>query len=156
MSEDAKRFVTEFYFGALPESQKTETLGKLSFTSLSEVPDCTKYPKWTGDFEFKRPPALNERMELMTLPIQPILEPCFPFLDLNPARWDLVKKDLSEGWCYVPILDLNGLRDAPNLAQGRHRCAALLRLYGLKEIPFAIEPSHRDILETWLSTQSNH
>ena len=62
---------------------------------------------------------------------------------LNPKRWANVKRDLVEGWYYMPWLYFDESRNRVSLMDGRHRCISILNHTGVKNISFVYEKQWR-------------
>lgn len=53
---------------------------------------------------------------------------------LNPVRWTRVRKDLSEGKCYMPEIAYDKDTKKLKILDGRHRIVALTKFYNFKKI----------------------
>jgi hypothetical protein len=102
---------------------------------------------------FRRPPG-TEDFTIVKLPLSAALE-CLEEderFNLNPARWDRVKRQLSEGGCEYPWMSaLPGGR--PMLQDGRHRIVAMMRLLGKTTAPFIVEKRHLASIKAWPAFQ---
>ena len=73
------------------------------FKTMADMPPCLKHDYPTRDLEFRVPPLCHS-FEIVTIDLRAALAtlPDNEQLNLNPARWSRVRRDLSEGWCYTP------------------------------------------------------
>ncbi|SFI01599.1 hypothetical protein SAMN04487959_114134 [Modicisalibacter xianhensis] len=122
-----------------------------NFKSLENLPpySCKYELDPDNPLSFRRPPGTKD-FYVIELPLRAALETMEEeeqFL-LNPARWNNVTRDLSEGWCYHPWMSaLPGGR--PTLQNGRHRIVTMMRLLGMTSAPFVVEPEHIAAVKAW-------
>ena len=107
------------------------------FKTIADMPPCLKHDYPTRDLEF-RVPSLCRGFELITIDLRSALAtlPNDEQLNLNPARWRRVRRDLSEGWCYTPWMGVEQGR--ARLTDGRHRIVAMMKLLELEHATFSV------------------
>ena len=116
-------------FSCLDDTHNKNALKKVRFNSIKEIPVCTKYNKPSSiqmlDF---RSPLDGCDMVIVKFKIKALLEADEEhFLELDPRRYDAVKRSLSEGFLYYPMVYFE--RAYPKVFGGRHRLIALYK-YG--------------------------
>lgn len=120
-----------------------ETIGDewYRFKTMADMPPCLKHDYPTRDLEFRVPP-LCRSFEIVTIDLRAALAtlPDNEQLNLNPARWSRVRRDLSEGWCYTPWMGVEQGR--ASLTDGRHRIVAMMKFLELEYAEFAVQPEH--------------
>ncbi|WP_316852220.1 hypothetical protein [Ralstonia thomasii] len=120
-----------------------ETVGDewYRFKTIADMPPCLKHDYPTRDLEFRVPPQCRT-FEIVTIDLRSALEtlPDDEQLNLNPARWSRVRRDLSKGWCYTPWMTVQQGRAV--LMDGRHRIVAMMKFLELEYAEFSVEPEH--------------
>ncbi|MEL7968079.1 hypothetical protein AAG587_17050 [Vreelandella neptunia] len=121
------------------------------FQSLDNLPpySCKYELDIDNPISFRRPPG-TEGFHVIELPLRLALETMEEEdqYSLNPARWNKVVLDLSEGWCYHPWMSaVPGGR--PTLQDGRHRIITMMKLLGMSSAPFIVEPEHVAAVKSW-------
>lgn len=151
--DNIKNGVSLFSFLQFASLQDPENSGNdwYNFKSLENLPNDLKYNiKSNISIVFKKAPS-QEAFESVELCIKDIIN-LFDPLDifyLNPVRWDNVKKDLNNGWCYSPWVFFKD--GEAQLMDGRHRLIALLKFTEMTHIPIAIEKQHVNNVLKYLS-----
>ena len=145
--------VSLFSFIQFASLQDPEKSGSdwYNFKSLENLPNDLKYNiKSDAIIEFKKAPN-NQSLVSVELSITDVLNIFDPLdlFDLNPVRWDNVKKDLNNGWCYSPWVFFKD--GEAQLMNGRHRLIALLKFTLLTRIPVVIEKKHVNNVLNYLS-----
>jgi hypothetical protein len=134
-------------FSNLPGQMRSVRLAKTQFSNINEIPDCNKY-SYPNKFNigFEVPPGLNHESvyKVARMSVEKIfhISP-FDFLDLHPVRYDRVKEDLSNGFCYMPWMSYkaDNQREYATIQDGRHRIVALLKL-GIADAQVVYPNSH--------------
>ena len=122
------------------------------FKTMADMPPCLKHDYATRELEFRVPPQcrnfetikIDLRSALATLPDD-------EQLNLNPARWSRVRRDLSEGWCYTPWMGVEDGR--ARLTDGRHRIVAMMKLLELEYGTFSVPSEHLATVKAQLKTR---
>ncbi|WP_319640837.1 hypothetical protein [Ralstonia pickettii] len=131
-----------------------ETVGDewYRFKTMADMPPCLKHDYPTRDLEFRVPP-LCRSFETVTIHLRSALAtlPESEQLNLNPARWSRVRRDLSEGWCYTPWMSVQQGR--ARLMDGRHRIVAMMKFLELEYAEFSVEPEHLAAVRAQLKTR---
>ena len=131
-----------------------ETVGDewYRFKTMADMPPCLKHDYPTRDLEFRVPPVCRS-FERVTLDLRSALAtmPYDEQLNLNPARWSRVCRDLSEGWCYTPWMGVEQGR--ARLTDGRHRVVAMMKLLELESAVFSVPAEHLATVRAQLKTQ---
>jgi len=119
------------------------------FEAIDDIPPCALYTFPFQTLNFKVPPLCHGD-ELVTIHLQDALDTLAhdERLNLNPARWSRVKRDLSQGWCYTPFM---GFEDgSPLLTNGRHRVVAMMKFLGMEYATFSVPPENVDAVSARL------
>lgn len=145
MDEEIRRLFSNF-----PDQYRGKRFEKTQFPSLESVPECEKYKYPRKEMvQFEMPPGFkgDDTICVAEMSLRRIFgeDPLF-FLDLHPARFDKVKDDLSNGFCYYLWMSHNkdDLREYARVMDGRHRLVAMLKL-GWEAAPF-IYPTRKKYL----------
>ena len=143
-------FLTRMYFDQSPHDASEF----YNFQSLDNVPDysCKYDIDPEVEINFHRPPA-TEEFEIIELPLVPSLytlgkDDC---LKLNPARYDRVKKQISQGILEYPWMTISN--GHVHLMDGRHRVVAMLKILKRITAPFIVEKKHILDVRSWLHKQ---
>ena len=152
--EQSKYGVSAFFNVSFQCLSEPNDLGAewYNFGCIENIPDCIKYNYPHSDIEFRLPPASQDKVQLM-IDIWDVIG----ILDyerrfhLNPVRWDRIKSNLSEGWCYCPWVTYNEKTNKPEFMDGRHRMMALLKFTKYRKIPFIVEAEYKHLLEAFFN-----
>jgi hypothetical protein len=122
------------------------------FESLEDMPPCLKHDYPTRDLDFRIPPQCRS-FELVTIDLRSALAtlPEDERLNLNPARWSRVRRDLSEGWCYTPWMGVE--EGHVRLTDGRHRIVAMMKFLDLEYATFSVPFEHLATVRAQLKTR---
>jgi len=139
------------YFSFIDDSMCTKLLDKVTLGSLDFIPPCTKYisPPSSITFIDRDSKFYPETLIPYTLDIKKWINLDYDFyLDLDPRRFDRVKKAIVNGEIDMPVLTVNNL--IPELMDGRHRLVALYR-YGFKDAEVLIPEEHLSLIQRYIS-----
>lgn len=145
MDEEIRRLFSNF-----PDQHQGKRFEKTQFFSLDSVPDCEKYKYPSKEtVKFCMPPGFNgdDTVRVAEMSLQRIFnaDPLF-FLDLHPTRFDRVKNDLSNRFCYYLWMSYqkDNKKEYAKVMDGRHRIVAMLKI-GWGKAPF-IYPKEKQYL----------
>lgn len=124
-----------------------------NFRSYENIPNgCGKYQIQADQtIQFKHAPACTGYpvVEIpLLLALQTLDDEAF---NLNPARWDRVKAQLSESECEHPWISVCESTKKPYLQDGRHRSVAMLILLGMSSAPFVVKPEDVEVVQEWVN-----
>jgi len=122
------------------------------FDKIESIPTCLKHDFPTRELEFRVPPICLD-FKIMTVNLQDALNtlPSSERLNLNPARWSNVKRDLSRGWCFTPWIGIEDGR--ARLTDGRHRIVAMLKFLQLEYATFSVNPDDFKAVQDQIRTR---
>jgi len=119
---------------------------RYDFAALENIPDCIKYEYPSSNIDFRIPNGLEELVVVelnLSRALETLGKDCF---ELSYNRWDRVKMDLSQGWCYMPWMYISE-EYGPTLMDGRHRIVALMRILKIDRCPFLVEPEYVEAIK---------
>lgn len=139
--DECKEGVSLFSFVQFASLQERQISGNdwYNFKAIENLPNDLKYNiRSDSPIEFKKAPSQETfvSVELNINDVLSIFDPVDVF-NLNPVRWDNVKKDLNDGWCFSPWVYFKD--GEAQLMDGRHRLIALQKYTELTHIPVVIE-----------------
>jgi len=114
-----------------------------NFGCLENIPSSVKYNFLQTDIDFIQPPGTSNMVDMRIdlwegIALMHYEDRFF----LNPVRWDRVKRDLCDGWCYKPWISYDEECGKPFLMDGRHRIVSLLKFTNLTTGTFVIEKKY--------------
>ena len=146
---DCPHGISRFYFSAFAGLIDCTNMGDewYNFGSIENLPTCMNNEYRISNLQMKYAPNTLPELgfESIELKIWDALECVDPEdrFHLNPKRWANVKRDLVEGWYYMPWLYFDESRNRVSLMDGRHRCVSILNHTGVKNISFVYEKQWR-------------
>jgi len=118
---------------------------RYDFVALENIPDCVKYEYPSAALDFRTPMGLED-FAIVELNLSRALETLADDrFRLSFNRWDNVKRDLSQGWCYMPWMYVSE-EYGPSLMDGRHRIVAMMRILKMERCPFLAKPQYVDAI----------
>lgn len=119
-------------FQIIPDLKESE-YPPVRFSNLDEIPKCGKYtyPK-INTLTFTLP-AIEEWSIYDVDGLQLLSSLGMDQLTLNPVKWDKVKREIASGTVRYPTSNRNAV-----IEDGRHRTAALMKIYNLAITPCAV------------------
>lgn len=125
-------------FSNLSDSLRDQWCDKVEFKLINDIPSCRKYfPSLDIHFVNAEKEFCGWKMVVISLKVGSIIKADENhFLSLHPARYDKVKKAISEGEIDMPIVYL-GCDGIPSVQDGRHRIVALYK-FGFNYIDVSV------------------
>lgn len=152
--EECKPGVSPFFHMSFSFVSDPENAGRdwYNFGCIENMPSCLKFKYPHNEIEFRIPPG-SQNKSLLMIDIWAVIQ-TIPYEDrfhLNVARWDRVKSDLSDGWCYSPWVTVDSKSGTPELMDGRHRMVALLKFTEHRKIPFIVDTENQSLVENFFN-----
>lgn len=136
-------------FACLPDAERRNRLEKVTFDSITHIPDCIKYEKPTNLKFIKSDEEFCDRKLInITVGIKELIKlEEDHFLSLHPVRYDRVKEAITLGEIDMPIVYLCD-EGFPRVQDGRHRVIALYK-YGVTQVKILIPEDELKVISSF-------
>ena len=142
-------------FSCLDQDLVNSPMSHARLPSVEYYPPCTKYT-YPESITFKNPGKLTKEENRISVEVnlnELISLDHEHFLELHAPRYDVIKREISEGHVFMPFVDIGFETPHPRVTGGRHRIIAL-KTIGLTHIPISVDQSKLDKIKGFLNLGS--